>query len=489
METATFLKKKILLVEDEAIIAMATSRQLEDSFHIVTASSGTKAINYIRSSEDQIDLVLMDIDLGHGMDGTETAKEILEIRDIPIIFVSSHMEPDIVKKTESITSYGYVLKSSGIHILAASIRMAFRLYEARVHVLEKNSELAVTSEELEAANRQLVDSDIELRNTADRFRSTLDSMIEGCQIVGYDWTYLYINESAAKYGRGAISDFLGKSMFECNPGIEKQEVYRIFASCMKNREYCHRDIEFFHSDGSKSYFEFSIQPIKEGLFILTYDVSERKQMEEKLANLLSFKDTLMIELQHRVKNTLAVVSSLLHLESAKIEDKEIKNIFKNTETRILAMAGIYEMLYNDTGSELNRIQFDHYVMRLCKTLANAYNIDDKIQIRYDLNQAEMDLKLAVVLCLVLNELLMNSIKHTYLENGKGEIFVSVKSVSGNLILKVIDNGTGFTEPKTNEQSGIGLSLVQLLIKQIGGVIEIQNANGISVLIEVPLSYQ
>lgn len=98
METATLLKKKILLVEDEAIIAMATSRQLEDSFHIITASSGTKAINYIRSSEDQIDLVLMDIDLGYGMDGTETAKEILEIRDIPIIFVSSHMEPDIVKK-------------------------------------------------------------------------------------------------------------------------------------------------------------------------------------------------------------------------------------------------------------------------------------------------------------------------------------------------------------------------------------------------------
>ncbi|WP_411822488.1 sensor histidine kinase [Leptospira sp. 'Mane'] len=484
METAT-LKKNILLVEDEAIIAMATSRQLEDSFHIITASNGSKAIDYIRSSADQIDLVLMDIDLGYGMDGTETAREILEIKDIPIIFVSSHMEPDIVKKTESITSYGYVLKSSGIHILSTSIRMAFRLYEARIHVLEKNTELAVTSEELEAANRQLIDSDIELRNTADRFRSTLDSMIEGCQILGYDWTYLYINESAAKYGRRTVQDFLGKSLFECNPGIEKQELYQILASCMKNRDYCHRDIEFIHADGSKSYFEFSIQPIKEGLFILTYDVSERKQMEGKLANLLSFKDTLMIELQHRVKNTLAVVSSLLHLESAKIEDKQIKEIFKNTETRILAMAGIYEMLYNDTGSELNRIQFDHYVLRLCKTLANAYNVDDKIQIRYDLNHTEMDLKLAVVLCLVLNELLMNSIKHIYLEDGKGEIFVSVKPIEGKLILKIIDNGHGFSEAKINEQSGIGLSLVRLLIKQIGGTIDIENIKGVSVLIEIP----
>ena len=79
---------------------------------------------------DEIDLVLMDIDLGKGMDGTQAAKAILEHRDIPILFLSSHTESDVVEKTEKITSYGYVVKNSSITVLDASIKMAFKLFEA-----------------------------------------------------------------------------------------------------------------------------------------------------------------------------------------------------------------------------------------------------------------------------------------------------------------------------------------------------------------------
>jgi len=122
--------KKILIVEDEAIIAMSEAQMLEKhGFEVSTVHNGDKAVE-AAASDPKISLILMDIDLGKGMDGTEAAEIILETRDLPVVFLSSHTEPAIVKKTEGITSYGYIVKNSGETVLIASIRMAFRLWES-----------------------------------------------------------------------------------------------------------------------------------------------------------------------------------------------------------------------------------------------------------------------------------------------------------------------------------------------------------------------
>lgn len=124
------IKKTILLVEDEAIIAMSEKRQLEDyGYAIQTVDTGEDAVEAINTMPE-IDLVLMDINLGGGIDGTEAAAIILASHDIPIVFVSSHSKREIVEKTEKITSYGYVVKNSSITVLDASIKMAFKLFEA-----------------------------------------------------------------------------------------------------------------------------------------------------------------------------------------------------------------------------------------------------------------------------------------------------------------------------------------------------------------------
>ena len=77
-------------------------------------------------------MILMDIDLGDGIDGTQAAVEIQNIVDIPIVFLSSHTDPEMVKKTEGITSYGYIVKDSGPTVLISSIKMAFRLFSAKI---------------------------------------------------------------------------------------------------------------------------------------------------------------------------------------------------------------------------------------------------------------------------------------------------------------------------------------------------------------------
>uniref|UniRef100_A0A7C3LTQ9 Response regulator n=1 Tax=Leptospirillum ferriphilum TaxID=178606 RepID=A0A7C3LTQ9_9BACT len=141
-------RKTLLLVEDEAILAMNEKMQLEKyGYAVKTVNTGEKAVEAVKTMPE-IDLVLMDINLGNGIDGTQAAQMILNDRDVPIVFVSSHTEPDIVEKTERITSYGYVVKSSSITVLDASIKMAFKLFdanaktkasEAKYHAVVENS--------------------------------------------------------------------------------------------------------------------------------------------------------------------------------------------------------------------------------------------------------------------------------------------------------------------------------------------------------------
>lgn len=133
-------QKIILLVEDDTILAAMEKVSLEKyGYYVITAQTGEDAIEIFRGQSETINLILMDIDLGNGLDGTETATLILREYTVPIVFLSSHIEPDIVEKTEKITAYGYVVKDSGITILDASIKMAFKLFQAHHKISESET--------------------------------------------------------------------------------------------------------------------------------------------------------------------------------------------------------------------------------------------------------------------------------------------------------------------------------------------------------------
>ncbi len=122
---------RLLLVEDDALIAMNEKMQLQKiGYSVDHVLTGEAAVTVALNSDSRPDLVLMDIDLGKGIDGTQAAEQILNERDMPVVFLSSHTEPEVVEKTEEITSYGYVVKNSGITVLDASIKMALRLHSA-----------------------------------------------------------------------------------------------------------------------------------------------------------------------------------------------------------------------------------------------------------------------------------------------------------------------------------------------------------------------
>jgi len=193
------MQKKILLVEDNMLVSMMEKKQLENQGYKVTcAMTADEAINIVYEKKENLDLILMDIDLGGEVDGTMVAKEILKTHDIPIIFLSSHTEKEIVEKTEKITSYGYVVKNTGIIVLDASIKMAFKLFEAKAKEHETNILLSsfIKNSPIYAYIKEVSPNESKVINASDNFEEMIG--IEGSKMIGKTMPELFPPEFADK---------------------------------------------------------------------------------------------------------------------------------------------------------------------------------------------------------------------------------------------------------------------------------------------------
>jgi PAS domain S-box-containing protein len=127
-----------------------------------------------------------------------------------------------------------------------------------------------------------------LKSSEERYKSSLDAMMEGCQIIGFDWKYLYLNGSAQMHNRRSSTELLGKRYMDLWPGIEKTVVFKKIQDALINRISSHFENMFEFPDGGIGYFDLSIQPVPEGVFILSMDITERK-LKEKLLNESEFR--------------------------------------------------------------------------------------------------------------------------------------------------------------------------------------------------------
>jgi PAS domain S-box-containing protein len=109
-----------------------------------------------------------------------------------------------------------------------------------------------------------------------------DHMLEGCQIIGSDWRYRYINAAAAAQSRQAKADMLGRRMLDVYPGIEETPLFKTLAACMQARTPEKLVNEFVYPDQSSAWFELMVYPVSDGIFIMSLDISERKLAEREL---------------------------------------------------------------------------------------------------------------------------------------------------------------------------------------------------------------
>ncbi len=121
-----------------------------------------------------------------------------------------------------------------------------------------------------------------LKHSEERYRSTLDGMMEGCQLISSDWTYVYVNPAAAAQARMPRDQMEGRRMSEVYPGIEQTPLYAALKECLEQRVHRRLDYEWTYPDGNSAWFELSIQPVADGLFVLSLDITERKRFEAAL---------------------------------------------------------------------------------------------------------------------------------------------------------------------------------------------------------------
>jgi PAS domain S-box-containing protein len=152
--------------------------------------------------------------------------------------------------------------------------------EVRGSHVKINNESVIIGNIMDITQRKLAEA--ELRRSEEQFRSTLDNMLEGCQIIGFDWKYIYINNTADIHNRRPKEELLGRKYMDIWPGIEDTEVFRNINICLVDRIQQQMENEFIYPDGAIGWFDISIQPVPEGVFILSIDITERKKTEKAL---------------------------------------------------------------------------------------------------------------------------------------------------------------------------------------------------------------
>ena len=190
----------------------------------------------------------------------------------------SEVLPDLHRTNpELFEVYGRVARTGVPERLETHVPALQQWFSLSVSSPERGHFLAVF--EIITARKQ---AELALRQSEQRFRTTLDAMLEGCQIIGSDDFYLYVNDSAARYGRKTREELVGRKLGDVYPGIEHTALYQEIRNCLTDRLPRQMQSPFTFANGDVRWFDFSMHPVPEGVFILSIDVTDRRQSEEIL---------------------------------------------------------------------------------------------------------------------------------------------------------------------------------------------------------------
>ncbi len=349
--------------------------------------------------------------------------------------------------------------------------------------------------------------EVALRESESRYRGTLDTMMEGCQIIGRDWRYLYINEVAAFHGHRPAHELLGRTMMESYPGIETTSVFTAMQRCMDEQKPMQMENAFVYPDGTRATFQLGIQPVPEGVFVLSLDITERKRAEERI-------NQLNAELEQRV------IERTAQLEAANKELESFSySVSHDLRAPLRAMDGFSRALQEDCSAQLscdgqrylqiirNSAQrMGHLIddlltfSRLSRVPLSKRTIDTRLLVQSALDDLstvregrQIDLRISelptcegdpALLRQVWINLLSNAFKYT-LKREAVVVEIGCTVEPERNVYFVRDNGTGFDmryvhklfgvfqrlhRVEDYEGTGVGLAIVQRIIHRHGGAV-------------------
>jgi len=328
-----------------------------------------------------------------------------------------------------------------------------------------------------------------------KFRSVLQLANNAIVLTGSDGKIILWNKSAQRMFGYSENEILGKPISILFPDKYNVSYQKVLDNPynFKNSENMGETYEScgFKKDMSRFMLEIShiSWKIKNETFYcaIIRDITDRKRAENEIKESLKEKEALLMEIHHRVKNNMQIISSLLSLQSRYIKDENASGVFKESQNRVKSMAMIHEKLYMTDG--LARIDFAGYIKNLVNDLFYSYGTN---RIKLDINADKLFLNIdtAIPCGLIINEIVTNSLKYafpeqqglaykSFIDNKESRIYIELHQNNGRILLTIGDNGVGLPDGIDFENTEtLGLRLVKSLVDQLDGTIKIYSNGGV-----------
>jgi PAS domain S-box-containing protein len=328
----------------------------------------------------------------------------------------------------------------------------------------------------------------QLREINRKDQLILESTAEGIYGIDTEGKCTFINKAASNMLGYRAEECLGKNMHElihhkyANGEHYPESECPIFIS-KNNHESCRvTDDVFWRADGSCFDVEYTSNPMIEdgqimGAVVAFSDITDRKQQERTLHESLKEKETLLSEIHHRVKNNLAVVSSMMQLQAFDEDDQALRQKLTDSVSRIQTMGTIHELLYQS--KSLSSVEFGKNIRQLVTNIAETFQPKIDLDISYELEEIHLNINQAVPVSLIINEVVTNVFKHAFDEKDQGTLRLEIKNEHDTITLRISDDGKGFSPDfQTSYNTGsLGLQLIDTLSQQLDGDHKYESKSG------------
>jgi two-component sensor histidine kinase/PAS domain-containing protein len=302
-----------------------------------------------------------------------------------------------------------------------------------------------------------------------------------------DYRFLEFNPAAREIANIAREEIVGRTAKELYPHIVERGLLDRYADVMATGIPAVIDDFYYTGDNLDKALDISCFRIDDQHFVCVFrDITDRKQAEARIQTSLLEKETLLKEIHHRVKNNLTVISSLLDLQSSCLQDEKARAALQNSIARVRTMASIHTQLYQS--QDLTRVDFGLFLRDLIGNISQSYGkAESPVSIHVDADEVRLGIDASIPCGLILNELVANALKHAFPEGKEGKINIRMRSEDNRVTLTVQDNGIGFPESlEVTNLKSLGLELVNLLVGQINGKMDMQVDGGTIWTITFPL---
>lgn len=351
---------------------------------------------------------------------------------------------------------------------------------------------------------ELKQAEEKIKISEKRFRLMIDQSPLSKSIISTDGKILKVNKAWEKLFGASINDLQDYNIFE-DEQLKKVRIMTLVRKVFQGETVKFPPLNYIPdrggNKGKELWFRSYMYPVvdDDGLIkeivLIHEDISEQKKARDQIEESLKEKEILLKEIHHRVKNNLQIISSLLNLQSNYTDDKNAIEIISESQQRVKSMALIHEKLYQNKG--LSKINFQEYIEDLVANLFHSYYTCSKyVEPVLSVEPVYLNIDIAVSLGLIINELVSNSLKYAFTPmlnqkqeiRNKGILSINLHQENSSLMVSIYDNGVGFPkELNFRDTESLGLQLVNTLVEQHGGNIELETSEGTKFIAQIPLN--